>query len=386
MQTTDQDLIMQGRTPLNCGPTPSFPEFNDEARAYLDANGYCVIDNVLSEEDRNKALDLMWQWLEGIGTGISRHNWKTWDNHRWPGPYTDKGIVANGGVGQCAFMWYLRTHPGVRQIFERLWGTDKLLCSFDGCGIFRPTCRVHEWRTKQGWFHVDQNFWGKPGFQCVQGLATLFDVTPETGGFVCIPGSHLLHEESCRAKKGCRRNADFVRISTGDPLLEREAKMVTCRAGSFVLWDSRTIHCNGPSIRPKEDATENELLRAVGYVCMTPQEKADEYNLKKKVMCFINNDTSTHWPHEINQSASGAAQNLPAQDVSKLDPLMCQLIGIEGLGGLEAVMADSSFRSAQATAALDATSSSTATAGGWTKKAKPKAKKNRVQSGGGKKK
>lgn len=72
-----------------------------------------------------------------------------------------------------------------------IWGTSALLCSFDGLNVFRPWSagsggKAH-WRTRGGWFHVDQNPRLRPGRHCVQGLVTLTDCTEASGGLVVIP-------------------------------------------------------------------------------------------------------------------------------------------------------------------------------------------------------
>ena len=55
-----------------------------------------------------------------------------------------------------------------------------------------------------------------------------------------------------------------------------------CKAGDLVLWDSRTIHCNSPALKPPTTALgyrDDELLRAVVYTCMTPQHMATAFFL-----------------------------------------------------------------------------------------------------------
>lgn len=83
----------------------------------------------------------------------------------------------------------------------------------------------------------------------MQGLVSLYDATPSTGGLTVLPGTHLeheafverLHRESC---------TDFVRIPKSDPFLTSKAYrplLVTCKAGDLLLWDSRLVHCNTPA-------------------------------------------------------------------------------------------------------------------------------------------
>jgi hypothetical protein len=50
--------------------------------------------------------------------------------------------------------WEARTEPGVVGIFEKLWGTKELLCSFDGMNISLPRRKDLNWSP---WPHCDQN-------------------------------------------------------------------------------------------------------------------------------------------------------------------------------------------------------------------------------------
>lgn len=50
--------------------------------------------------------------------------------------------------------WHARTEPGVVDIFEKLWGTNELLCSFDGLNVSLPRRKDLKWSP---WPHTDQN-------------------------------------------------------------------------------------------------------------------------------------------------------------------------------------------------------------------------------------
>eukprot|EP01043_Picozoa_sp_COSAG02_P093635 COSAG02_NODE_30136_length_556_cov_1.365427_1_plen_61_part_10 len=51
--------------------------------SYLEEHGYAVVADVLSGEQCAKALDLIWDFNEGMGTGVDRNNPATWVNERW---------------------------------------------------------------------------------------------------------------------------------------------------------------------------------------------------------------------------------------------------------------------------------------------------------------
>jgi hypothetical protein len=51
----------------------------------------------------------VWDWLEGLGTGISRDDPKTWQHPRWPPTF--KGIINQLEVSHQAFVWRIRGNP-----------------------------------------------------------------------------------------------------------------------------------------------------------------------------------------------------------------------------------------------------------------------------------
>jgi len=188
----------------------------------------------------------------------------------------------------------------VQRAFATIWGDDQLLASFDGANIFRPWHRSKQAeileKTGGSWFHVDQGT-TKPGLNCVQGLVSYMDATPATGGLCVIDGSHKKFADFL--KYAATSEKDFVLVPRGDPLLNQGFKLVTCRAGDLLLWDSRCIHCNTAAlVRPTSPSTE--LLRFVTYVCMTPRRKATAEVLRLRCLAATQGVTTSHWPHEFH--------------------------------------------------------------------------------------
>ena len=87
--------------------------------------------------------------------------------------------------------------------------------SFDSGNLFRPYAVEPEWRTKGGWFHVDQNAKLLPGKCCVQGMVSLKPATEKSGGLTVIPKSHLKHEEFCE-RNGA--GGHFLPVNERDPI------------------------------------------------------------------------------------------------------------------------------------------------------------------------
>jgi len=89
---------------------------------------------------------------------------------------------------------------------------------------------------------------------------------------------------------------DFVSIPVNNPILHGRRKLVTAKAGDLILWDSRTIHCSSPAMRTPETPTD-ELLRAVAYICMTPENLVkDESVIHSRKVAYELGLTTSHWP------------------------------------------------------------------------------------------
>lgn len=203
----------------------------------------------------------------------------------------------------------MRSNPNVKHVYARIWNTQQLLVSFDGCGIFRDWHYNPTWKTKGGWNHVDQNPKMKPGRCCIQGFVSLTDQNERTGGLVVYPKSHLRFSELCDITKDSK---DFVLVPPDHPIMNEgltRGKLVHCHAGDLVLWDSRLIHCNSPAASLEEHHRDEpvDLLRIVAYVSMSPTKFVDELMLdefrKKRQELVEKKFTLTHWSTDLTISS-----------------------------------------------------------------------------------
>ncbi len=64
------------------------------------------------------------------------------------------GIIKSYGIGQADFMWDIRTHPNVVNVFQQIWNTKDLLVSFDGAGHYPADGKNRAPPTN--WAHRDQ--------------------------------------------------------------------------------------------------------------------------------------------------------------------------------------------------------------------------------------
>ncbi|CAF3528516.1 unnamed protein product [Rotaria sp. Silwood1] len=275
---------------------------------HLNEHGYAVFSNILTNDEVNHSVDLLWKHLESLQHPyhIQRNNPKTWDES-WPGtPHI--GLLNDEGIGQSEFMWFIRGNPNIKKVFSHIWNSNELFVSFDGAGCFRNWHLNNEWKTSSGWYHCDQNPFKKPDRCSIQGLVSLTDNNESTGGFVVVPDS-LKHFSKLKSTTNRYFWGDYVRIPDQYPLLEKfHPRLVKCNAGDLIVWDSRSIHCNTPAIVNKEKNNQIELLRIVAYICMSPLSMfvpdMDEFkNLEEfrqlREQFVRDKVTCTHWPLEL---------------------------------------------------------------------------------------
>jgi len=291
---------MQNNIQITYQQVPRFRTGDSAATDYLDEHGYVIFANALTTAEANKALDLLWDYLEELETGIDRTDRKTWGDDRWP-TAVHGGILPSYGIGHSAAQWFIRDVPNVKQCFAQVWdGDEDLLVSFDGVTIWRPWTYEESWKTNAGnsWLHIDQHPIGRPGKHCVQGLVNLLPTSPETGGNVVIPGSHRLFEkipeQYTERLDRIHPSIDHFRFPNDDEnLVQNQPVMCHMEAGDLLLWDSRTIHCSAPSLTtPSRD---DELLRAASLICMMPRSKSNPEVIEKRKAAVDNLTSTTNW-------------------------------------------------------------------------------------------
>ena len=290
-------------------PRFQLPQQETEMLAYLDEHGYCVVASVASDAQIATAHADFWTYLGTTGADLLLRDDPA-KRKLWL-PNARNGILGSGSFNHSPFCWNTRLLPGVKRAFASIWGTDDLICSFDGSNAFRPWQRESAWLTEGGWWHVDQNATRphRSGRVCVQGLVSYRDATVDTGGLCVIPGSHRDHDALCARSPSTKMQIDFVTVEKSDPILAAGGVLVECLAGDLVLWDSRTVHCNTPALTapsffslPAAQQAEMaaaippEVIRLVGYVCMVPAAYADAEVLKGKVTMFQYQMPTSHWP------------------------------------------------------------------------------------------
>ena len=150
-----------------------------------------MVPGVLSPAEVQTCLDLTWDWLESLGSGIERSDPATWTDNNWPGEF-QSGITVQCGSNQQPSLWNIRGHQGVQDVFATIWSVQPsdLITSMDGMLIWRYKTSYSASPASGLNLHVDQDPFTKTGLQCVQGMIPFLDVTEDIGGLKLVPKSH----------------------------------------------------------------------------------------------------------------------------------------------------------------------------------------------------
>lgn len=244
----------------------------------LENKGYTIIKNVLDDREILEYIIEFNNWMDSIPNLDELHKTIHYS-----------GIFKYFQVGHQRFAWLLRTNPKIQNIFKKIWNTNELVVSFDGC-CYYPKNNYNEDRY---WIHSDQSGI-KKGFQCVQSFLSLTSNKEKT--FVVYEGSHKLHEHYSNLYN-VTNPSDWNPISKNYvEQLEEYKKVLHVEAGSLVLWDSRTFHQNscGP-INSIED-------RLVQYLCFLPKNHINNtYEQEELRKYYFDSLTTTnHFPYPMS--------------------------------------------------------------------------------------
>ncbi len=248
-----------------------------EELAELSEKGYCVIENILNDEEVSKSLEYFREWfsshpqIEGLHNKISPH-----------------GIIKYHEVGQKRHAWYIRTRPNVVNVFKNIWQTEEVVVSFDGCCYIPADCKKKDAIWACG--HTYQAPTNK-GLKCIQGFVALTNNSERT--LVVYEGSHKLHEEYAK-EYNLTSTKDWLLIEHN--YLEKisdKKRVLNIKAGSLVLWDSRTFHQNQYG---NNDSKEERIVQYVSYL---PRCNLSKKMLEKRQKYFTDRRTTSHWAYPV---------------------------------------------------------------------------------------
>jgi hypothetical protein len=284
-----------------------------QVREQLSENGYVVIEDFISPEDCTEINSLFWDYMESLtaivdpqGTSqtiVDRNDKKTWLTKNLP--LNTRGLIQHYNVGFQKHAVMTRTL--LKPIFEGLYGTPNLLTSFDGTSFSRKP-KTHKYKDLQDWaykcwtkdaIHIDQT---TEGFKCIQSGVSIIDQDPCGHVFICVPGSHAYHKEIMSLNGGFTKG-DWLIMNEDTKKFLRDKGLelirVPLKAGSVVLWDSRTVHSSSGYCR----SSDPDVSRLQIFVCMLPiPEDQDVYEkeIKKRIKAYNEGRVSRHNPRTIS--------------------------------------------------------------------------------------
>ncbi len=248
-----------------------------EIKTNLSQKGYCVIPNILDQEEIDYVKQIFFDWKSNIACHDKIH-YQT-DPH---------GIYKTLEAGHQRHAWFIRTRPKVKEVFQKLLNTEELVVSFDG------SCYIPKAFQKKDniWTHTDQASCDK-GLKCYQGLVTLTDNKERT--LVVYEGSHLLHSTYFEDRGiNNSKNWNLIEHDYLDEIQDTK-RVLHIPAGSLVVWDSRVFHQNQYGKPGSEE-------RLVQYVCYLPKShpKNTVAMQRKRKKYFDTRRTTSHWPAPIH--------------------------------------------------------------------------------------
>ena len=257
-------------------------------------------------------------WMEGCSTDFSKDDPATWKLSNMP---ANSHNVFKNYFGHTEMQWQIREL--CIPIFSHMWQCqpEDLLCSFDG-GCFIPPCKA---TTFKPWIHVDQPRF-ETRFSCVQGIVNFEDNGPNDGGLVLVENSHTVFDEYMN--RNASEGIVWQLSNLADPLLSDKRLIKVCApAGSMILFDSRTFHCN---VKPSGDN-----YRMCTYVSMQPREYATPKELQTRIKLYENGRMTGHWCYghyfkgnPEHPYTRGGINNMPKQiEVARLNDLRSRLVG-----------------------------------------------------------
>lgn len=243
----------------------------------LTEKGYCIIPNILTEDEIVKAKSMVKEWQSTIYNHDEIHS-----------KISPHGIYKFHEVGHQRHAWYIRTRPQVQDVFKYLWNTNDLIVSYDG------SCYIPKSNKQKDniWTHTDQAPNSKE-LQCYQGFVSLTHNKERT--LVVYEGSHILHDKYFSDRNIVSSNNWQLIDKEVVNAMSENKRVLEVPAGSLVLWDSRTFHQN------QYGAPESEE-RIVQYVCYLPKShiKNTKANRVKRLRYFIEKRTTSHWPCPVH--------------------------------------------------------------------------------------
>lgn len=138
--------------------------------------------------------------------------------------------------------------------------------------------------------HCDQSPMRNDKIWSYQGIMCLTDSGEDEGGFVVVPKSNNFHRQYFTDKGKMDHKKDWYLVPEADKEEDyfKAIMKVNSKAGDFILFDSRTFHCN--------TVPRVQKLRVCTYICMLPADHVAEKTKILRELAVKNRRVSSHHP------------------------------------------------------------------------------------------
>jgi len=281
--------------------------------------GFAILPCLLDPDEIAEFQCSMWDYLEHLTQLWNRPINRT-DKLSWK--LINKlnfGEIIFGfwNSGHCQMAWNIRQNPKVINVFAHLFNChiEDMLCSFDAASIILPPeVKGGFWREESSsLWHTDQSHLNN-NLVGYQSWVTAFDVNEGDATLAVLKSSHRYRNEFLDAFPDTNLTRKFYALNSDELEFYKSSQgcteiLVTCPAGSMVIWDSRTIHYG---IEPSIERIYRNI-RCVSYVSYCNRAECggggggggvynedgnDDYNaiMKTRQDGFANLETSNHDP------------------------------------------------------------------------------------------
>ena len=266
----------------------------------LEKYGYAVIPDILKLDECIHFRDRIWTELEYVSKNKFNHSiidtWKYFDLFN----PSYSMLLHNHSLGHIQPIWDLRQHPSIYNVFENIWmePVENLLTSFDGMAVLLPPEKTGKGYISDEWYHTDQSS-KKIGRHCIQSMITLYDINEYDSTISLLEKSHLFHESffiDCQINN--RSDWYLLKNDQKNYFIDKSCNeiMIRAKAGSMILWDSRTIH-QGKGVDPLRTI---ENFRMVIYISMMPRSTITNPKLiQYRIKAFNKQKITSHWANSL---------------------------------------------------------------------------------------
>jgi ectoine hydroxylase-related dioxygenase (phytanoyl-CoA dioxygenase family) len=217
--------------------------------AHWQSYGFVIVRQAVPAASVAALKKLLWEFQEMDPDDISTWNAAQLRDHAMK-ELNNSGMVE---IYNHQALWDNRQEQRVYDAFVDIWDDEKLWVTIDRANLNTPN---KSGRAFSGFIHTDVDTTLDPLPVNVQGVLSLVDGDPETGGFQCVP-------ELFRTLDAWRQRQPKGRDGFKPDIDGFEVYPVPMKAGDLLIFNSLLAH----GIRPN---TSEDKVRMAQYISMTP--------------------------------------------------------------------------------------------------------------------